>query len=86
MSDIFHDPELEEMWKEAEFECRKSIGSQWQASLSVEDILKKLEDSKTKDEAYAHTKRGKAKEILQTTLVCINTLGGIAAQGASMVS
>ncbi|KAE9994497.1 hypothetical protein EG327_009175 [Venturia inaequalis] len=84
MADKFHDPDLEEMWKEAELECRKSIGNQWQTSLTVERVLDKLDEIKVKDEAHAHTKRGKAKEILKTTLACIDTLGSIAAQGASM--
>jgi hypothetical protein len=89
MSDNKLDPDLEEMWEEAERECRKLNGfkeGEALPNLTVEEVLKQLDDSKTKDAAGTHTKRGKAKEILQTTLVCIDQLGSIAAQGASMVS
>jgi hypothetical protein len=89
MSDIKHDPDLEEMWEEAERECRKLIGLKdgvQLPKLTVEDVLNKLDESKTKDEADAHTKRGKAKDCLRKTLVCVDSLGRIAAQGASVVS
>jgi fungal STAND N-terminal Goodbye domain len=89
MSDVKQDPDLEEMWLEAERECRKLIGfkdGEQPPKLTVEDVLNKLDESKTSDEADAHTKLGKAKEVLEKTLVCINSLGSIAAQGASIVS
>lgn len=89
MSDVNQDPDLEEMWLEAERESRKLIGfkdGEQPPKLTVEDVLNKLDEFKTKDETDASTKLGKAKEIYKKTLVCIDSLGSIVAQGASVVS
>jgi hypothetical protein len=82
------DPDLMEMWKLAMNEYRKLAGltdKSLPANLSVDDVVNRIDQSKKVDQE-ANAKYGIAKEVVRKTLICINTLGGIAAQAASMVS
>ncbi|PGH12190.1 hypothetical protein AJ80_06810 [Polytolypa hystricis UAMH7299] len=78
--------DLDQMWKEALVEFHKLSGRDPKkfTHLKVEDVLGKINQKKESDEKKS-AKYAKAKDILGKTLTCIQTLGGLAAQGASMV-
>ncbi|KAK2752745.1 hypothetical protein FQN55_005876 [Onygenales sp. PD_40] len=78
--------DIDVMWREALVEFHKYSGRDPNSftELKVEDVIGKISQKKEKDEKKA-ARHGKAKDILQKTLTCIQTLGDLAAQGASMV-
>ncbi|KLJ08852.1 hypothetical protein EMPG_15719 [Blastomyces silverae] len=78
--------DIEQMWREALVEFHKLSGHDPKkfTELSVDDVLGKINQRKELDDKKA-AKYGKAKDVLDKTLTCIQTLGGLAAQGASMV-
>ncbi|PGG99903.1 hypothetical protein AJ79_08385 [Helicocarpus griseus UAMH5409] len=88
MEDSKYDEEdIDQMWREALVEFHKLSGydpKKFTGELSVGDVIGKIGQQKEKDEKKA-AKYSKAKRVLDKTLTCIQTLGNIAAQGASMV-
>lgn len=80
---------LDDMWKDARERFRSLTGQNLELSppKTLEDIRKQIE-SQQSDSSTAKEKDSKkrSKEISLNALSCIKLLGGVAAQGASMVS
>lgn len=78
--------DIEQMWREALVEFHKLSGHDPKkfSELSIGDVIGKINQQKELDDKRA-AKYGKAKEVLNKTLTCIQTLGSLVAQGASMV-
>ncbi|PGH00149.1 hypothetical protein GX51_05962 [Blastomyces parvus] len=78
--------DIEQMWREALVEFHKLSGHDPKkfTELSVNDVLGKINQRKELDDKKA-AKYDKARNVLDKTLTCIQTLGSLAAQGASMV-
>ncbi|QSS49502.1 hypothetical protein I7I53_09874 [Histoplasma capsulatum var. duboisii H88] len=78
--------DIEQMWGEALVEFHKLSGHDPKkfSELSIGDVIGKINQQKELDDRKA-AKYGKAKEVLNKTLTCIQTLGSLVAQGASMV-
>lgn len=89
MSDVNDESDLQRIWEETQIEYRELAGIKEGGLLevlTVDDILGRLAEEKANDEKAKITKHGKTKEIIRKTLVCVDSLGKIAAQGASIVS
>ncbi|KKZ61982.1 hypothetical protein EMCG_03539 [[Emmonsia] crescens] len=87
MEDVKYDgKDIEQMWKEALVEFHKLSGHDPKkfTELRVEDVIGKINQQRELDEKKA-AKYGKAKDVLDKTLTCIQTLGQLLAQGTSMV-
>ena len=79
--------DLDDLWKEAQDEFQKIFKKDPKKVpvLSAKDVIGKIDQKKESDEKQG-AKYRKARIVLQKTLTCIQTLGNLAAQGASMVS
>lgn len=89
MSGATDETDLQRMWEETQTEYRELAGLKNDGLLeilTIDDVLGKLDEDKIKDEKGKTTKRGRAKDLVRKTLVCVDSLGHIAAQGASIVS
>lgn len=87
MEDVKYDgKDIEQMWKEALVEFHKLSGHDPKkfTELRVEDVIGKINQQRELDEKKA-AKYGKAKDVLDKTLTCIQTLGQLLTQGTSMV-
>ncbi|KAG5295105.1 neutral amino acid permease [Histoplasma ohiense] len=75
--------DIEQMWREALVEFHKLSGHDPKkfSELSIGDVIGKINQQKELDDKKA-AKYGKAKEVLNKTLTCIQTLGSLVAQGA----
>lgn len=80
------DEDLDLMWKEALEEFHKLSGRDPKdfVDLKAKDVIGKINEQKEKDKKHRE-KYGKATDAVNKTLICIQNLGGIAVQGASMV-
>ena len=82
------DFDVDRMWRnvQAEFQrtCQRTLNAK-QQNLSVEDVVASLTKVNEKDEKKA-VRYKNAKDVLTKTLKCVQLLGGLAAQGASVVS
>jgi fungal STAND N-terminal Goodbye domain len=83
------EPELRAMWEDAEqnFKTKtaKKLGRAGDAK-TLDDVIREMESRKVEDDSDGGKIKNRAKDIGQKVLNCIQLLGGIAAQGASMVS
>ena len=79
--------DLDDLWKEAQDEFQKIFKKDPKKVpvLSVQDVIGKIDQKKEFDEKQG-AKYRKTRIVLQKALTCIQTLGNLAAQGASMVS
>ncbi|OAX83844.1 hypothetical protein ACJ72_01801 [Emergomyces africanus] len=87
MEDTKYDGEdIEQMWREALLEFHKLSGHDPKkfTELRAHDVINKISQRRELDEKKA-AKYGKAKDVLDKTLSCIQTLGNLLAQGASMI-
>lgn len=81
------DLDLNVAWQEAceSFARTTKIDLRAVPSPTAEQVIAKFNTRKAKDEKE-HAKLNAAKKIALKTLTCVVNLGGIAAQGASMVN
>ena len=83
------EPELRAMWEEAErkFEAKtaKKLRGTGGAK-TMADVIREMESRKVEDDSDGRKIKDRAKDIGQKVLSCIQLLGGIAAEGASIVS
>jgi hypothetical protein len=83
------EPELRAMWEEAErnFEAKtaKKLRGTGGAK-TLDDVIREMESRKVEDDSDGRKIKNRAKDIGQKVLNCIQLLGGIAAEGASIVS
>ncbi|OJD18304.1 hypothetical protein AJ78_01680 [Emergomyces pasteurianus Ep9510] len=82
----YNGEDIEQMWREALAEFHKLSGHDPNkfTELKVSDVIDKINQRRELDEKKA-AKYGKAKDVLDKTLTCIQTLGNLLSQGASMV-
>lgn len=77
------------MWEQAQlrFQERTSRALKSGKGKSLEDVLRELEERYPEDNIFQAPSGSKSnvKDIVRNVLNCINILGGIVAQGASMV-
>lgn len=91
MSPVFDndDHSFKRMWEKAQirFQERTSKSLRLSTGKSLEDVLKELEERYPQESIFETRGQSKsnAKEVVRNVLSCINILGGIVAQGASMV-
>jgi uncharacterized CHY-type Zn-finger protein len=81
-------PDLQQAWDEACAEFRRvtkfDIASKSNTIVNGEDVVNKFKDYKAKD-AEGHERIKKAKTAVRNTVIAIEKIGQVAAQGASMV-
>jgi hypothetical protein len=79
--------DLDEMWLHARSDYQQITGIDLTSMgvLTVNEVLKNIDERKAKDEKAA-LKHRKAKEVLSKTLQVVSALGAAAAQGAAIVS
>ncbi|KXJ97314.1 hypothetical protein Micbo1qcDRAFT_230007 [Microdochium bolleyi] len=80
--------ELESVWKDLQEQVIKLAGGTRSGLriLSIDDVLNTLDTlSKEKAAKEAADKFGRLKDVTRTTLQCIQTIGGMIAEGASEV-
>ena len=81
-------PDLQQAWDDACVEFKKATGLDLAANSDTlpdgDDIVNKFKDYKAKD-AEGKEKLNKAKKAVKNTLVAVERIGQVAAQGASMV-
>lgn len=83
------DSELNKMWAEAQRKFEENTNqklSRGGPNKTLEDVMRQFESKKTGDDSNEVKTKARAKEIGHRVLMCIQLLGGIAAQGASIVS
>lgn len=75
------------MWTQAETRFLKITNKNLRAApkRSLDDVVKDLEARYSDKDSDDESAKSRAKEWIGNVLNCINLLGGIAAQGASMV-
>lgn len=77
------------MWEQAQlrFQERTAKSLKSATGKSLEDVLKELEERYPEDNIFQAQSgsQSNVKDIVRNVLNCINILGGIVAQGASMV-
>jgi hypothetical protein len=77
------------MWEQAQlrFQERTAKSLKSATGKSLEDVLKELEQKYPEDNIFQaqNGSQSNVKDIVRNVLNCINILGGIVAQGASMV-
>lgn len=77
------------MWEQAQlrFQERTSKSLRSATGQSLEDVMKELERKYPEDNIFQapNGSQSNAKDIVRNVLNCISILGGIVAQGASMV-
>ncbi|KAF5005699.1 hypothetical protein FDECE_7860 [Fusarium decemcellulare] len=81
------DDEITRTWKEVELRVVQMAGgdpSKIKQGLGMNDVLQYLDQAQSKDKKAAE-KYGTIKNIFSRTLQCIQTVGGIVADGASYV-
>ncbi|SCO86237.1 uncharacterized protein FRV6_10364 [Fusarium oxysporum] len=81
------DDEVSQIWKQVEIRVVQMAGgdsSKIKSNLDINSVLQHLEQSQSKDKK-ASDKYGTVKNIFNRTLQCIQTVGGIVADGASYV-
>lgn len=78
---------FKEMWEKAELRFQKITNKSLRASKkkSLNDVIKDLETRYADEDSDGESAKDRAKELIGNVLSCINLLGGIAAQGASIV-
>ncbi|KAI0450203.1 hypothetical protein F5B21DRAFT_491620 [Xylaria acuta] len=79
--------EITQIWKQVEDRVLQMAGgdnTRIQQSLSIEQVLQYLDNAQADDKKTAE-KHGSLKKVLNHTLSVIETVGGIVADGASMV-
>jgi hypothetical protein len=90
------EPSLQEMWEKAERNFKAKIEKTFDAKtamkfrragapMSLEDVIREMESRTVEDESDGAKIKNRAKEMGQRVLMCIQLLGGIAAQGASIL-
>lgn len=82
-----NDDEISRTWKMVEEKVLQMAGgdrSKIKQGLGIESVLIYLDDAQTK-EAKASEKYSTIKNVFNRTLQCIQTVGGIVADGASYV-
>ena len=80
--------DLDQMWIKAQVEFQRMFPGRdprYLPVLRVEDVIGMISQKKEADEK-AGAKYRVAKDVLNKTLKCIQNLGALAIQGASMVS
>ncbi|KAK2673965.1 Fungal STAND N-terminal Goodbye domain [Fusarium oxysporum f. sp. vasinfectum] len=81
------DDEVSQIWKQVEIRVVQMAGgdsSKIKSNLDINSVLQHLEQSQSKDKK-ASEKYGTVENIFNRTLQCIQTVGGIVADGASYV-
>ncbi|KAF5684834.1 neutral amino acid permease [Fusarium circinatum] len=81
------DDEVSQIWKQVEIRVVQMAGgdsSKIKPNLDINSVLQHLDHSQAKDKK-ASEKYGTVKNIFNRTLQCIQTVGGIVADGASYV-
>lgn len=81
------DEDIARTWKQVEDRVIQMAGgdrSKLKQGLGIEKVLQYLDDAQAK-EAKSSEKYGTVKNIFNRTLQCIQTVGGIVADGASYV-
>lgn len=80
------DFDLENRWTKAQAECRKimELGSQDLSVLTVEDVVGRI-NSKLLTNEKDGAKYRKAKDVFNNIVISFQNLGGLIADGASMV-
>jgi fungal STAND N-terminal Goodbye domain len=74
-------PDLQRMWVSVQVQFTKAAGKEFDAKkmLSIEDVVKQILPRTDSPKVQ------KAKDVFSKILTCIQRLGAIASQGASMV-
>ncbi|KAF4946030.1 hypothetical protein FGADI_11534 [Fusarium gaditjirri] len=81
------DDEVSQIWKQVEIRVVQMAGgdsSKIKPNLDINSVLQHLDNSQSRDKK-ASEKYGTVKNIFNRTLQCIQTVGGIVADGASYV-
>ncbi|WXC60198.1 hypothetical protein SNK03_006061 [Fusarium graminearum] len=81
------DEEIARIWKDVEARVVQMAGgnpAKIKQGLGIDDVLKYLNEAQVKDKQVSE-KYGTVKNIFNRTLQCIQTVGGIVADGASYV-
>jgi hypothetical protein len=79
---------LPELWKEAEARFHRITGKPLKLSppKTLEDVRKEIESQQTEDIVKEDAKTRATKDFSMVALQCLKLLGGVAAQGAALVS
>lgn len=87
-TDAEQELDLDQMWIQAQVEFQRMFPGRdprYLPVLRIEDVIGMISQKKQADEK-AGAKYRVAKDVLNKTLKCIQNLGALAIQGASMVS
>jgi len=81
------EPSLKDLWDDAEKKFQKITKKSLKASSQkkLDDVLRELECKYAEKDSDEESYKRQAKAMIQNVLTCIKILGGIAAQGASVV-
>src|SRR4051812_3426643 len=83
------EPNLQEMWEEAERNFEKITSKKLRpagAPKTLNDVVREMESKEVENDSDGTKIKTRVTQLGQRVVKCIQLLGGIAAQGAAMVS